>query len=84
MKDLRNQIDEIDTQLVHLLGKRMNLVREVAKFKKESDLPIIDEKREKELRKHLRELAKKEGLDEEFVNHLYTHIFIESRRIQED
>lgn len=82
MKDLRNQIDDLDAQLVHLLGKRMNLVREIAKLKKQSDLPITDEKREEELRKNLTELAKKEGLDDGFVNHLYTHIFIESRRIQ--
>ena len=82
MKDLRKQIDKIDQKIVELLAKRMDLVKEIAKFKKTSELRIQDKKREQELRNNLKKLAKKNGLSEEFVNHLYSHIFIESRRIQ--
>jgi monofunctional chorismate mutase len=84
MDDLRSQIDGIDAQIVRLLAKRMDLVKEVGELKKASDQPIVDENREEALRETLKSIAKEEGLSEEFVNHLYTHIFIESRRVQEE
>lgn len=84
MKDFRQQIDKIDEQIVKLLGKRMILVKEIAKFKKAEGLPIKDSGREDELRRRLKILAKKHGLDPEFVNYLYNHVFIESRQIQSE
>ena len=84
MKDFRKQINQIDQKIVELLGRRMNLVKEVAKFKKAENLPVKDSGREDELRKNLKALAKKHKLDPEFVNHLYSHVFIESRRIQSE
>ncbi len=83
MDEIRTQIDEIDNQIVGLLGKRMGLVKEIGKLKKESALGITDEEREKEIRARLKTLAEENGLSDEFVNHLYTHVFVESRRIQE-
>ena len=84
MKDFRKQIDQIDQKIVELLGRRMDLVKEVAKFKKVENLPVKDSGREDELRRNLKTLATKHGLDPEFVNHLYSHVFIESRRIQSE
>lgn len=84
MKDLRQQIDQIDRQIVELLGKRMDLVKEIGQLKQSSDSGIQDKNREEEIRSRLNKLAAQEGLDEEFVNHLYTHIFIQSRSIQKD
>ncbi len=84
MKDFRKQIDQIDEKIVNLLGKRMILVKEIAKFKRAEGLPVKDSGREDELRIRLKILAKKHGLDPEFVNHLYNHVFVESRRIQNE
>ena len=82
MEDNRKQIDEIDAQIVSLLGKRMGLVKEIGHMKNESGTDVTDELRESEIRERLKGLAKGSGLSDEFVNHLYTHIFVESRRIQ--
>jgi chorismate mutase len=82
MDETRKQIDDIDSQIIELLGKRMNLVKEIGQIKKESGSDITDEGREEEIRERLKELAVENGLSDEFVNHLYTHIFVESRRIQ--
>ena len=84
MKNIRKQIDQIDRKVIKLLAERMDLVKEIAKFKKATKLPIQDKKREEELRNNLKKLAAKHGLDPEFVNHLYSHVFIESRRIQSE
>lgn len=84
MKDLRQQIDKIDHKIIELLGKRMDLVREIAELKKQNQLPVQDEEREQALRDNLKTLGAKHGLDPEFINHLYSHVFIESRRIQSE
>ena len=40
LKDLRNQIDDIDDELVRLFVKRMEVSAQVADYKKEHNLPI--------------------------------------------
>ncbi|SBO16760.1 Chorismate mutase [Carnobacterium divergens] len=42
----RNEIDELDKQLVELFEKRMALVTEIGKIKQKNNLPIFDESRE--------------------------------------
>jgi len=84
MEDIRQKIDQLDQKIIELLAERMSLVRQIAELKKQNQLPIQDEKREQELRNNLKTLAAKHGLDPTFINHLYSHIFIESRRIQSE
>ena len=43
---IRQEIDQIDDQIVKLLEERMNLVEEVVAYKKTSGKPILDTKRE--------------------------------------
>jgi hypothetical protein len=60
MKDLleiREQINNIDDQLVELWKERMALSLKVAEYKKENRLPILDEQREKELLERIGGLA---------------------------
>ena len=40
LKELRNQIDEIDTQMCDLFAKRMQVVSDVARYKKENNMPV--------------------------------------------
>lgn len=49
MDNLRKKIDMIDKSIQELFLERMQIVKEVALFKKENDLPIYDEVREKEI-----------------------------------
>lgn len=51
-KDLlqyRNEIDEIDEQIMRLFEKRMMLVMEIAEYKKENNIPIFNKNRENEV-----------------------------------
>ncbi|PIP63223.1 3-deoxy-7-phosphoheptulonate synthase, partial [Candidatus Roizmanbacteria bacterium CG22_combo_CG10-13_8_21_14_all_34_12] len=41
----RKQIDEIDEQIVNLLAKRMQVVEKVGQYKKENNLPPLDNSR---------------------------------------
>ena len=42
LKDIRAEIDEIDSQLVELLLRRMNCSEEVAIYKAENNMPIFN------------------------------------------
>ena len=48
MKELREQIDRIDAELFRLFGERMDVVRQVALYKKAHGLPVLDPVRERE------------------------------------
>ncbi|MBQ6950695.1 MAG: chorismate mutase, partial [Clostridia bacterium] len=57
LEHIRETIDEIDTQLTHLLVKRMDTVTEVAKAKKESGKAIRDHARERNIINRVTEQA---------------------------
>ncbi len=49
IQDYRQEIDKIDEELVRLFNKRMEVIKEVAQFKKESKTPLYDGERERQL-----------------------------------
>ena len=49
LKDIRDGIDAIDTQICDLFKKRMNLALEVAKVKEKNNAPVLNKAREKEV-----------------------------------
>ena len=58
---IREKIDKLDSQLVELLEKRLEIVQEVAQFKKQTGKRIFDEEREKEVvQKNLKRVKNKE------------------------
>lgn len=48
LEEMREQIDKIDAEIIESFKNRMNLSAEIAKYKKENNIPVLDEKREKE------------------------------------
>lgn len=59
--DLRREIDEIDEQLIPLLKKRMNISKQVAEYKVERGIPVINEQREREIIDSVREKCREDG-----------------------
>lgn len=57
LKDIRENIDKIDTQLVELFRQRMECAEEVAKYKSENGMKIYDPDRERALLNRVSELA---------------------------
>ena len=80
LKDLREQIDNIDSELVKLFVKRMGLSAQVADYKKEHNLPIHVPAREREI---LQDVATKAGPDmANYTRVLYSLLFELSRSYQ--
>lgn len=46
---LRNSIDEIDSAIIKLFEKRMNIVSKIAKYKLENNLPVFNSAREEDV-----------------------------------
>lgn len=49
IKDLRNDIDRIDGELTRLFKERMETAAEIAKYKKENNMPVFNKEREREV-----------------------------------
>ena len=49
LKDLREEIDQIDDQLVQLFSRRMAISAQVAAYKKEHNMPIYVPSREQDI-----------------------------------
>ncbi len=59
--DLRKQIDDIDEQLIPLLIKRMGISKQVAEYKVQRGLPVLNEQREKEILDDVRSKCGEQG-----------------------
>lgn len=71
LKKLRDNIDEIDKNLVKLFEKRMKTVLKVGRYKKENNIPILNSNRESEvIKKNLEYLNNKkyEMSTKQFLN----------------
>lgn len=79
---LRRQIDELDNNLLELLSKRMRVSREIGQYKKEHNMPILQEQRYDEILKDRMGQAVQMGMDEEFMKTVLVAIHEESVRHQ--
>lgn len=79
---IRVGIDEVDNGIVGLLAKRRALVIELAKIKKELDIPIYDRKREQALVDRVKKWGAEHQLNEEFVEVVFRLIVMNSKEVQ--
>lgn len=82
LKDIRTEIDKIDTELASLLAQRLALSREVASSKRESGKAVRDTQREEQILRRVCELAGEENAP--YVKEIYTEIMRQSRTLQEN
>ena len=74
----RNQINEIDHQLIELLSARMTLAEQIGAEKKNAGIAIFQPHRWDEIIKRLSHLADEKNLSQEFIFSLIEAIHIES------
>lgn len=76
---LRKNIDIIDSQILDLFLKRLKCCEKIADVKMKSNIPILNEEREKEI---LEGIASKSGIYSEETKQLFSEIMSISRDIQ--
>jgi chorismate mutase len=81
LEDCRKQIDIVDREIMALLNRRAEIVREIGEMKARAGLPIVDWNREMEI---LHWVAQEnEGvMDDEAAARIFRRILQESRQIQ--
>jgi isochorismate pyruvate lyase len=82
IEDIRNVIDIIDKQVIELLGKRLECIKEIIVFKKNEE-DIVARKRYTEVLLARREWATLQGLDPDVIENMYIslmHYFIEVQK----
>lgn len=80
LQEIRGKLDQIDDQLIDLFSQRMRLVTQVAAYKKENGLPILDTGRERQIINRV-SLAAGEDM-EHYAKLLYQTLFNVSRAYQ--
>lgn len=78
----RKQIDEIDEQLVKLIAQRMQVVGNVAKYKKAHGLPALDEARWQQVLANKQQLAANFGISTELITEIYELIHKEALKLE--
>ena len=60
LKECRNKLDVIDSQIISLFCERMETVKQVAEYKKAHDMPILAPGREQEILERVAALSGEE------------------------
>ena len=68
LMELREQINEIDSEMLKLFLRRMEVAENVAEYKRQNGLPVLDAERERELLANIAQQAG-EDLDKYAVKH---------------
>lgn len=79
--EIRNQLDEIDSQMIELFERRMQLCGDVARFKIETGKPVFDREREKQKIQSVRGMAHGE-FNGQAAEEIFTQLMTISRRYQ--
>lgn len=83
LENLRIEINSLDAILLSTLAKRMKVSTAIGVYKKEQHLPLLDEKRWKEVVQTRVKIGKLQGLDSRFIQELFDVIHKHSLLIQE-
>lgn len=81
LQEIRGQLDEIDSQLVELFGKRMKLCGDVAEFKIRTGKPVYDGQREKQKLEAVMGMARGD-FNRQSVYELFSQLMTISRKHQ--
>ena len=79
---LRQQIDELDNELLEVLNKRMRISREIGQYKKEHRMPVLQIGRHDEIMQSRAKLAEEMGMSGDFMRSVLAAIHEESVRQQ--
>ena len=80
LSDYRKKLDEIDDEILRLFAERMEIAADIAAWKKERELPVLDARREKEKLQTLEEKSPEELSD--YTRQLFSMIMELSRSRQ--
>ena len=85
MKDLaslRAEIDLLDEQLLMIIGKRVDVARQIGEWKREHDEPIVQAQRYQQVLERCQQLGRQYGLSETVIREVMEALHKESIRVE--
>ena len=78
MEKLRQQINQLDDELMQVLGQRMKVADKIGQYKKENDITILQTHRWNEILQRAFLKGEKLGLSKEFITRYFDAVHMES------
>ncbi len=82
LAQLRQQIDQVDTRIVALVGERLAIAKQIGRLKQSLASEVRDPQRETELYLRMHQLSIEHQVPLEVVAHLFDYLMGESRKVQ--
>jgi chorismate mutase len=80
LEHLRQRVDELNAEIIELFAKRLQVTKEIAKVKKQQNLPVFDPDREEQQRQQLRELARRHDLSPVVIEEIFA-LFVDYSKL---
>lgn len=84
IEKLRSDLDEIDIEILQLLMRRTEIVKEIGLIKKQYDIPVVDRRREKKVYNNVKEFALEHELDSDQIESIFREIMQFSKKVQSE
>lgn len=81
LNNARIEINNLDKEIVHLLEKRFKVVLEIGKYKKENNIPVYDEQREKTVVKNCISYLNNKEFSKQ-IEDIYKQIMTSSKELE--
>ena len=78
MQTFRQEIDSLDEELIKALARRFDIVRQVAAYKSQAGVPVMQPDRIQQIKERCTDLGSRYGVRPEFLHQLYDLIIEES------
>jgi chorismate mutase len=84
LEPFRHRLDAIDDQIAGLLGERFEVCREVAVYKSENDIPMMQPERVATVRSRYLQRGAEAGLPEDFSGELFDLLIAATCRAEDE
>ncbi len=84
LETLRADIDSLDSLLMEIISERMRIVQKIGEIKHKHNITIFQKDRWRQIIRRNKDLARRHGLSEEFVQKIFKEIHEESVKLQTD
>jgi len=78
LEKMRQQINQLDDEMMHLLGQRMKLAEKIGEYKKENNITILQTRRWNEILERAYKKGERLGLSQEFITRYFDAVHMES------
>ena len=84
LEPFRDRLDTIDDQIAKLLGERLEICREVAVYKSEHEIPMMQPERVKVVRERYLQRGAEHDLPQEFSSDLFDLLIATTCRLEDE